>query len=80
LSTSNSESDKGYKRVRHNTIPADYRCPKCKFAAKNQRQVKHHKNLSSLDWHLTHYHKDDVGTNELKELVKQFNNFSRGPN
>jgi len=74
--TKTVESYKGYQKkkpnIRHNTTQIFLKCPECLLYSKNPQRVKTHKNLSSLDSHLSTDHKGEYWTIEARMLMKQF--------
>jgi len=67
-----TNSFKPYQNIRHSTIQAFIRCPKCLIDSKNPRRVKTHKNLSSLDFHFSTAHKGEFWVTEARILIRQF--------
>lgn len=76
MSNSKQESYKGYHdiryNIRHNTTQIFLKCPECLLNSKNPMRVKTHKNLSSLDSHLSTMHKDELWIKEARVLIRQF--------
>ena len=76
MSKTESICNKGYQEkkqnIRHNTTQIFTKCPRCLLENKNPQRVKTHKNLSSLDSHLSADHKDEHWTIEARILMKQF--------
>jgi len=75
MSTKTTKSYKGYEKsgyFRHNTAEVITKCPRCIIERKNPQRVKTHKNLSSLDFHLSTDHKGEAWTIEARMLMKQF--------
>lgn len=44
---------------------------KMKKKGKDQRYVKHYKNLSSLDWYVSYFHKGEPWIKDFKLVIKQ---------
>jgi len=57
------------KTVRHSTFPYHCQCPKC-IITKNAMYVKHFKNLSGLDWHVSNFHKGEPWVKDFKIAIK----------
>ena len=76
MSKTSSISNKGYQEkkpnIRHNTSKIITKCPRCLLERKNPQRVKTHKNLASLDSHLSTDHKGEYWTIEARMLMKQF--------
>ena len=72
MSTNKAISNKGYQNIRHNTDLILTKCPRCLLENKNPQRVKTHKNLASLDSHLSTIHKGEYWTIEARMLMKQF--------
>ena len=76
MSTKTTKSYKGYQEkkpnIRHNTNEITTKCPRCLLERKNPQRVKTHKNLASLDSHLSTDHKGEYWTIEARMLMKQF--------
>jgi len=66
------DSFKGYPNIRHNTTKIFLKCPGCLLCSKNPQRVKTHKNLSSLDFHLSVDHKGEFWVAEVQILIRQF--------
>lgn len=66
------DSFKGYQNIRHNTKQIFLKCPECLLHSKNAQRVKTHKNLSSLDSHLSVEHKGEFWVKEVQLLIRQF--------
>jgi len=65
------KTDKPYTRLRNSIIPFSVPCAKCNKQTKDPRYVKHFKNLSSLDWHVSHFHKGEPWIKDFKLVLKQ---------
>jgi len=76
MSNTTTIRNKGYQEkkpnIRHNTDPIISKCPRCLLERKNPQRVKTHKNLASLDSHLSTIHKGEFWTIEARMLMKQF--------
>jgi len=66
-----SKTDKRYIRLRNSTIPCSVPCAKCIKRVKDPRYTKHFKNLSGLDWHVSHEHKGEPWIKDFKLALKQ---------
>jgi len=67
-----SQSNKEYHNIRHNTIRIYIKCPGCCLNSKQANKIKIHKNLSSLDSHISTEHKDEFWTKQVQLLIRQF--------
>ena len=76
MSCNKAKSHKGYQEkkpnIRHSTAEKITKCPRCLLERKNPQRVKTHKNLASLDSHLSTAHKGEYWTIEARMLMKQF--------
>ena len=76
MSTNKIICNKGYQEkkqnLRHSTAEIITKCPRCLLERKNPQRVKTHKNLASLDSHLSTIHKGEYWTIEARMLMKQF--------
>jgi len=72
MSVKQVNSFKGYPNVRHSSAKIYLKCPTCLKYSKNPQRVKTHKNLSSLDSHLSIDHKGELWVEEARNLLRQF--------
>jgi len=74
MSHNAKQPNKRFHNIRHNTIRIDggIKCPSCFFYSKDPMKVKSHKNLSSLDSHISTEHKGEFWIKEAQLLIRQF--------
>ena len=72
MSVKQVNSFKEYPNIRHNTTKIFLKCPECLKYSKNPQRVKTHKNLSSLDSHLSTNHKGEFWVNDIRILIRKF--------
>ena len=73
MSHNAKQPNKRFHNIRHNTIRIDgVKCPRCYIDSKDPVKVKTHKNLSSLDSHISTEHKGEFWIKEAQLLIRQF--------
>lgn len=68
--TSYSRIIKACQDYSHNDIPIRLKCPGCLSKVVSRRQVKVHKSVRALYFHISTQHKDEPWTEECKPLMK----------